>query len=99
DKVENSELAVNAIYDPLGWESMYQVGMMALGDMASDDTEKGGGDNVLQYKSDQGPLFDIVTYTVNPINGYLADIWDASYIGIGRANAMLDATEKIDDSN
>ena len=61
DKVENSELAVNAIYDPLGWESMYQVGMMALGDMTSDDTEKGGGDNVLQYKSDQGALFEIVT--------------------------------------
>ena len=99
DKVENCELAVNAIYDPLGWESMYQVGMMALGDMTSDDAEKGGGDNVLQYKSDQGAIFDIVTFTVNPINGYLADIWDASYIGIARANAMLDATNKIDATN
>jgi len=95
--IDNCELAVNAIYDPLGWEqdgnSYYQIGMLMLGDMRSDDTEKGGGNDVLQYPDDQPAFHDICTFTATPLNGYAKSLWSFIYIGISRANAMLDGSK------
>jgi len=92
DTPGNCELAVNAIYDPLQWEEMYSRNFWAIADVASDDAEKGGGEDAPRYKDDQPPMFDISTYNVNQLNQYIIDMWKGYYIGIGRANAMLDQT-------
>lgn len=34
---DDCEFAVNAMYDPLGWEATYCKGMWTIGDLASDD--------------------------------------------------------------
>ncbi|MFO7869541.1 MAG: RagB/SusD family nutrient uptake outer membrane protein [Bacteroidales bacterium] len=91
----NCELAVNAIYDPLGWEKMYQVGMFAIGDVASDDTEKGGGNNVSDYPNDQSDMYPISTHSVTPLNSYISTMWESSYIGIARANEMIFRTKDL----
>lgn len=89
DNPQNCELAVNAIYDPLGWQNMYQVAAFAYGDVASDDTEKGGGNSVADYPTDQADMNPIATHTATPLNTYLRDWWEYAYIGIARANEMI----------
>ena len=92
DTPANCELAVNAIYDPLQWEEMYSRNFWAIADVASDDAEKGGGKDALQYNNDQIDMGDINTYSVTQLNSYLINMWKGYYIGIGRANALLDQT-------
>lgn len=95
DNPINCELAVNAIYDPLQWESMYSRNFWGIADVATDDAEKGGGEDAPRYKDDQLEMFDISTYNVNQLNTYIKDMWVGYYIGIGRANAMLDQTTEF----
>ncbi len=92
----NCQLAVNAIYDPLGWEKMYQVGMFAIGDVSSDDTDKGGGNSVDQYPSDQSEMYPIATHSSTPLNSYFSSMWKNYYIGISRANEMIYRTEGLE---
>jgi len=92
DTPENCELAVNAIYDPLQWEEMYAVNYWGIADVASDDCEKGGGDEARRYNEDQLKIFELANYIATPLNSVVSDLWKGYYVGIGRANAMLDQT-------
>ena len=92
DTPANCELAVNAIYDPLQWEEMYSRNFWAFADVASDDAEKGGGKDALQYKNDQLEMGDINNFNTTQLNAYVIQSWKNYYIGIGRANALLDQT-------
>lgn len=87
----NCEEGVNSIYDPAQWLDMYSRNMWAYGDVCSDDTEKGG-----ETVRDQPDMQALQTFTANSSNPYLVATWRGFYIGIARANDMLNATESGD---
>lgn len=90
---ENCRLAVNAIYDPLGWQSLYQRGTEVL-DMLSDEAEKGGNPgNINQYKADQGEMYKLALYKADATNGIVNGFWRTHYILIARANLMIERTK------
>jgi len=78
------EQGVNAIYDPLQWLETYSRTYWAIGDVCSDDAEKGG-----QTESDQADMQELQTFNISTTNPYLSTFWESMYIGIGRANEML----------
>lgn len=88
------EQGVLSIYDPLQWKSMYSVNYWAIGDVCSDDADKGG-----QSENDQPSMQELETFNVNPSNTYLTDMWTGFYVGIGRANLMLYQTASSSDVN
>jgi len=89
----NCRLAVNAMYDPLGWQTLYSRNYMVF-DMLSDDSEKGG--DMLNYDSDMPDLHQIMTYNATPINPKVGEIWTTYYTVITRACAMLDRAPETD---
>jgi starch-binding outer membrane protein, SusD/RagB family len=66
-------------YTPLQW--LNQV--VPIGDIASDNAVSGG-----ESASDVLDLQQIDDYTVNPVNGTLASIWQYAYEGVNRVNYM-----------
>ena len=68
-----------SVYTPLQW--LDQV--VPIGDIASDNAVSGG-----ESASDVLDLQQIDDYTLTPVNGTLANIWQYSYEGINRANYM-----------
>ncbi len=92
---ENCQLAVNAMYDPLQWQATYDRSMWAIGDVCSDDAEKGGGDSKTLYYADQTDMHQLARYQTSVLNPYVSLLWSAFYVGITRANTMLDATEDL----
>ena len=88
---ENAQLAVNAMYDPLGWgESAAVVGSdghsyeFIIGDICSDDSEKGSVD------SDQQGITQLKYFTAAPGNTNLNMLWGKHYVAIARANYVID---------
>ena len=59
------------------------------GSVAGGDAHKGSD------AGDQAPINPIATWEITPSNGMAADKWVVSYGGIGRANAVLQALEKV----
>lgn len=86
------EQGVGAIYDPMQWKGMYSVNYWALGDVCSDDADKGGQD-----ANDQPAMQELATFNANPSNTYLTDMWTGFYVGIGRANLMIYQTQSSSD--
>lgn len=84
----NCEEGVNAIYDPMQWLNMYSRNMWAYGDVCSDDTEKGG-----ENAADQAVMGELQSFSANSSNQYLVESWRGYYVGIARANDMLNSTE------
>src|SRR3984885_4610424 len=68
-----------SVYTPLQW--LNQV--VPIGDIASDNAVSGG-----ESASDVLDLQQIDDYTVNPVNGTLASIWQYAYEGVNRVNYM-----------
>jgi hypothetical protein len=92
DTEDQCRMAVNAIYDPLGWQNMYQRATEVL-DMLSDEAQKGGNpSNVNAYKADMSDSYDLALYRANPTNTTSDKIWKTAYIIIARANTMLNRT-------
>lgn len=95
DTKEQCRQAVNAIYDPLGWQALYGRKMMVF-DMLSDEAEKGGNPaSLTDYNSDQSPLHGIMLGNASPLNGELNAFWESYYTLIARANLMLQKTVKF----
>ena len=93
---DQCQLAVNAIYDPLGWFELHDEYLWKIGDICSDDAEKGGGNNKEQYYADGlGSISPLAVFEASDRSEMMAGIWNASYVAIGRANAMLSATEGL----
>src|ERR1700749_967062 len=69
-----------SVYTPLQW--LNQV--VPIGDIASDNAVAGG-----ESASDVLDLQQIDDYTLTPVNGTLANIWQFAYEGINRANYLL----------
>jgi len=79
---------VNGIYDPLGYEKTYSVSYWVFGDGVSDDAEIGG------HAADQPKTQDLQLFKADAYNTRLYQFYAFEYIGIQRANTLLDLTEK-----
>lgn len=90
---ENCRLAVNAMYDPLGWQAIYSRNFMVF-DMLSDDCEKGG--DMLNYDADQADMHQMMQYNTTSLNPVVSNLWNAYYTIITRACAMLDKAPETD---
>lgn len=69
-----------SVYTPSQW--LNQV--IPIGDIASDNAVSGG-----ESASDVLDLQQIDDYTLTPVNGTLANIWQYAYEGINRANYLM----------
>lgn len=79
---EQAILAVNATYQIATFNSTNNL-LWAFGDVASDDTVKGGNDG------DQSDIGFVNNFTVNPDNGAIESFWKHYYEGIVRANNVI----------
>ena len=79
---QHAVLAINAAYQPLSFSSTRNR-LWVFGDVASDDTEKGGD------PGDQADIGLIDGMNINPINGNLEAMWGGLYEGITRSNIVL----------
>ena len=95
----NDGAALNALagaYDPMGWYDNMQINEWAIGDVVSDDAEKGG-----ENDADQADIHALATFTANAENGVIREKWQAPYIGIYRANKLIEGltdNDKISES-
>lgn len=80
---EDALNAVNAVYDVLGSVNQYSNTLWLLQDISSDDCNA-------RPTLDDPNLHQFTTYNIQPTNNYLAGIWQSSYLGIARANVVLD---------
>ena len=85
---QHAVLAINAAYQPLSF-SRVQNRLWVFGDVASDDTEKGGD------PGDQADIGLIDGMNINPINGNLEAMWTGLYEGITRSNIVLQKVPPI----
>jgi hypothetical protein len=84
----NDAAALNGLagaYDPMAWYGEMQVDEWAIGDIVSDDAEKGG-----ENDADQADMHALLTFTANAENGLIRGRWQIRYIGINRANKLIE---------
>lgn len=96
---DQCQLAVNAIYDPLGWFEMHDEYLWKIGDICSDDCERGGANTLATYTTgdDWDKSGQLAVFEQTDRSSIMSGIWDAGYIAIARANAMLSGTESSSD--
>ncbi|WP_209404929.1 RagB/SusD family nutrient uptake outer membrane protein [Pseudozobellia sp. WGM2] len=94
---EDAKKAVTAAYEPLNG-NMWCCGNYGAGyahwvmaNVASDDAEKGGESGSDQLYAQQIALFNIPTN-----NSALSAAWNSQYVGIHRANLILDKVSEIE---
>ncbi len=75
--------ALNAAYDPAGWESQEETEWF-IGDICSDDADKGGADD-----ADMGEILDLEEFHWSSSNSLLTSLWKDPYQGIYRANLVI----------
>lgn len=97
--VDQCQLSVNAIYDPLGWFNLHDEYLWKIGDICSDDCERGGGNDKANYTmgDDWDKSGQLSVFQASDRSTIMTGIWEASYIAIARANAMLAGTEEVKD--
>jgi hypothetical protein len=89
DTEENAQLAVNAMYDPLGYGEATLVGNgghayeFVIGDMVSDDAEKGS------TSGDQAGMQHLKSFIANGSTSNVFGLWNKHYVAISRANLVL----------
>lgn len=79
------EQATVAVYDPLTWGGLYNGSLWGIGDIMSDNTATGGGGG-----GDGQDYIDMDNFTHNSSNPVFALLWDAAYVGIFRANVVIE---------
>ncbi len=91
---EQCQLALNAVYDPLGWFQFHDEYLWKIGDICTDDCERGGANTLSTYTTgdDWDKSGQLCVFEATDRSGVMSGIWDAGYIGIARANALLDGT-------
>jgi len=84
----SDDAALNALagaYDPMAWYGSMQLDDWAIGDVTSDDAEKGG-----ENDGDQADIQALATFTANAENGVILGRWQDRYIGINRTNKLIE---------
>jgi hypothetical protein len=82
------ELAMNGVYRSLQSGSLYTRQELAFGDMYADNLNFTG-----TFTGDR----EVSTRQIQPSNGEVGGIWSSAYIGINRANYILDALPSVTD--
>ena len=77
--------ALAGVYDPMGWYNFSQLTEWAIGDACSDDAEKGGGGD-----GDYAEIFALTQFTANAENPLVLKRWNDLYVGINRANKLIE---------
>lgn len=77
--------ALVGAYDPMGWMEYIQYLDWVIGDVVSDDAAKGGGGD-----GDQQTIYDMEHFKTNAENPSLAIVWRQLYVGINRANRVIE---------
>lgn len=76
--LDQAELAVNGVYN-----SLYGNSLWVFGDIASDDSVKGGS------SGDQADIDYIDDFSADSENGYIVTFWQDTYETISRANNVI----------
>jgi len=84
------ELAVNSVYSALMLNGNYGLNYILTQEMRADNADNGGGPTGLA-----ATVEEIDTFSELPINDNIEVVWRDSYVGVNRANAIL---ERIDDA-
>jgi hypothetical protein len=84
-------LATTAVYDAAGWRNSQEIFEWFLGDVVSDDAEKGG-----ENAADWAELQQLKDFRGNAANSISFGRWSESYQGIYRANIVIDGVPNID---
>jgi starch-binding outer membrane protein, SusD/RagB family len=80
--------AVNAVYDVLGSVNQYSNNLWLIQDIGSDDC------NARETINDPN-LQEFNTYNIKPTNIYLGNLWQGSYLGISKANVVIEKVAAI----
>jgi len=81
--------AINAVYSILTQVNQYNSYLWLIQDVASDDCDARANLN-------DPNIHQFDTYNFNTTNNYLSGIWQASYLGISRANIVIEKVPEID---
>ncbi|WP_434036343.1 RagB/SusD family nutrient uptake outer membrane protein [Formosa sp. 4Alg 33] len=87
------EEAINATYAVLQFSGNYDIGLPSVGEIPGEDSYDETPAN------DGGNYGQLDLYNVIAQNSIIANIWNHSYIGIQRANIVLNRIESIEYSN
>ena len=82
---QEDEAALTSVYDVLGWNYSQEIGEWAFGDVCSDDAFKGG-----ESDADQGDMLALKNFNALNTNTFLPYEWSEPYVGIRRANMVID---------
>ena len=85
DSEQAATLAITGAYDPMGWYNFSQLTQWAIGDATSDDAVKGGGGD-----GDYAEIYEMTHFSVTPDNPLIAERWEQLYVGINRANKVIE---------
>ncbi|MBE0646360.1 MAG: RagB/SusD family nutrient uptake outer membrane protein [Bacteroidales bacterium] len=85
---EDAVSAINAVYDVLGQMNMYNGSLWLIQDIGSDDC------NARPTLNDPN-LREFQSYSIGANNNYIAGVWQESYLGISRANIVLEKVPPI----
>ncbi|WP_234567314.1 RagB/SusD family nutrient uptake outer membrane protein [Rhodohalobacter sp. 614A] len=88
---DDAVAAINAVYDALQYRGLFKNSYWSIGDITSDDADKGDGG-----KSDGPAWWEFDLFDIKSTNSLLADSWADSYTGIYRANIALERIPAID---
>lgn len=88
---ENAIKAVTAVYDATGWRYSQEISEWFLGDIVSDDAEKGG-----ENAADWPELQLLKEFKGNASSTICFYRWSENYQGIYRANLVITNVPKID---
>jgi starch-binding outer membrane protein, SusD/RagB family len=94
---EDAKMALIAVYDVLGYQSTPGVSwapFLTVSDILSDDSFAGGAD-----ANDGQDENELNTFNIPPTNLLVRSIWIKNYIGIYRANLLLEKIGQIDASD
>ena len=83
--------ALAGVYDPITRYDYFQIGEWMIGDVVSDDAEKGG-----EGPGDFAEGQDLKEFRANSENSILAARWSQPYVGINRANKLIDGVKDND---
>ncbi|GAA3937051.1 RagB/SusD family nutrient uptake outer membrane protein [Hymenobacter algoricola] len=84
--------ATNAVYGVLTQQGLYNGALWGFGDVMADNSETGGGGG-----GDGAEYTQLDNYTIQPTNPLISAHWTACYVGIGRANIVLERVPAITD--
>lgn len=80
--------ALVGVYDPLSRYNYSQIHEWMIGDVVSDDAEKGG-----EGHGDWAECQDLKNFRANTENSILLSRWKEPYVGINRANKLIAGIE------